>query len=287
MKEFIISIDSVSDLPIKYLSQNNVLVHELKYILDDKEYNSIMTEEEMKGFYKILKEGALPTTSALNPLYIKELFIKYIEKGYDILHISFSSGLSSCYNNAIIAAEETLEEYPNSKVIVIDTLSVTSGEGIIVKKAIELKKEGKTIEQVRDWIEDNKKRVIHEFVVSDLAHLVRGGRLSKPSAVIGGMLHIQPLLKLNDEGKIVPFEKVRGRRKALNTLVDNMKNQISSDTDTVLICHADCEEDAIYIKERIKEKYNINEIIITYMSPIIASHTGQGCVVFSYLGKHR
>lgn len=287
IKEFIISTDSVSDLPLEYLEKNNVVINELNYILDGEEYNSIMPVEGIKRFYKDIKSGGLPTTSALNPTAAKEKFKENIENGYDVIHISFSSGLSSSYNNAVLGANQVMEEFPDAKVIVVDALSVTSGQGIIVKKAVELKKEGMSIDQIKEWIEENKKMVIHEFTVSDLGHLVRGGRLSKSSAIIGGILHINPLLKLDDNGKIVAFGKVRGRKKALNTLVDNMKEQINEQTDTVLICHADCEEDAKYVKNRIEEKYKIKEIIINYMSPVIGTHTGQGCVVFSYIGKHR
>lgn len=287
IKEFIISTDSVSDLPLEYLEENNVVINELNYILDGEEYNSIMSVEGIKKFYKDIKSGGLPTTSALNPTAAKEKFKENIENGYDVIHISFSSGLSSSYNNAVLGANQVMEEFPDAKVIVVDALSVTSGQGIIVKKAVELKKEGMSIDQIKEWIEENKKMVIHEFTVSDLGHLVRGGRLSKSSAIIGGILHINPLLKLDDNGKIVAFGKVRGRKKALNTLVDNMKEQINEQTDTVLICHADCEEDAKYVKNRIEEKYKIKEIIINYMSPVIGTHTGQGCVVFSYIGKHR
>ena len=202
MREFIISTDSTNDLPETYLKENNIAVHPLYYIIDDKEYIPGVEDMPVKEFYRSLKEGKMPTTSASNPINIIAKFQKEINEGHDILHLSFSSGLSSSYNNARMCAEKLMEEEPGSKIIVIDTLSGTVGQGILLMKAVEMKKAGKTIDEIAKWLNMHKQHVIHEFTVSDLNHLFRGGRLSRASALVGTMLSIQPILHMDDEGKL-------------------------------------------------------------------------------------
>ena len=206
----------------------------------------------------------------------------------DILHISFSSGLSSSYNTTQICAESVMEEFPEAKIIVVDSLSGTVGQGFLVMKAVDMKKQGKTIDEIATWLNENKKHVIHEFIVSDLNHLFRGGRLSKTQALVGTMLNIQPILHMDDEGKLANIGKVRGRKKALHVLADNIeKNADVKNLKEVFISHGDCIEDAQYLADRIKHKYGIENIMIQDICPTIGAHTAQGTVVVAYFGDKR
>lgn len=288
MRKFIISTDSTDDLPETYLKENNISVHPLYYIVDDEEYIPGTKDMPVKDFYKALKEGKMATTSAANPINIIARFQREVNKGYDILHLSFSSGLSSSYNNAKMCAEKIMEEEPNCKIIVVDTLSGTVGQGILLMKAIEMKKEGKNIDEIAEWLNMHKKHVIHEFTVSDLNHLFRGGRLSKTSALLGTMLNIQPILHMDEEGKLSAIGKVRGRKKALHTLIDNIEKKTDIKTlKQVFISHGDCIKDAEYVAEKIKQKYGIEDIIIQDICPTIGAHTSQGAVVVAYIGNNR
>lgn len=288
MRDFIISTDSTADLPTKYLEENNIVVHPLYYIVDGKEYIPGVDDMPVKDFYQALRDGKMPTTSASNPINIISRFQKEINEEHDILHLSFSSGLSSSYNNAQMCAEKIMEEEPESKIIVVDTLSGTVGQGILLMHAVDMKKQGKTIEEIAKWLNDNKKHVIHEFTVSDLNHLYRGGRLSKASAVLGTMLNIQPILHMDDKGGLAAIGKVRGLKKALHTLVDNIEKKSDvTNLKQVFISHGDCIEDAEYVAEKIKQKYGVDDFLISDICPTIGAHTAQGAVVVAYLGNNR
>lgn len=288
MRNFIISTDSTGDLPSSYLEENNILVHPLYYIVDGEEYIPGVKDMPIKDFYQALKNGKMPTTSAANPENVMEKMKEQVKKGYDILHISFSSGLSSSYNTTEICAESVMEEFPESKIIVVDSLSGTVGQGFLVMKAVEMKRQGKTIDEIASWLNENKKRVIHEFIVSDLNHLFRGGRLSKTKALLGTMLNIQPILHMDDEGKLANIVKVRGRKKALHVLADNIeKNSDVKNLKEIFISHGDCIEDARYLADRIKNKYGIENIMIQDICPTIGAHTAQGTVVVAYFGEKR
>ena len=288
MRNFIISTDSTGDLPSSYLEENNILVHPLYYIVDGEEYIPGVKDMPVKDFYQALKNGKMPTTSAANPENVMEKMKEQVEKGYDILHISFSSRLSSSYNTTEICAESVMEEFPESKIIVVDSLSGTVGQGFLVMKAVEMKNQGKTIDEISTWLNENKKHIIHEFIVSDLNHLFRGGRLSKSQAVIGTVLNINPILHMDDQGKLANISKVRGRKKALNVLADNIeKNADIKKLKEVFISHGDCIDDAEYLADRIKNKYGIKNIMIQDICPTIGAHTAQGTVVVAYFGDKR
>lgn len=286
--EFIISTDSTEDLPETYLKENNISVHPLYYIVDNEEYIPGVKDMPVKDFYRSLKEGKMPTTSASNPINIIARFQKEVNNGYDILHLSFSSGLSSSYSNAKMCAEKIMQEEPEVKIEVVDTLSGTVGQGILLINAVEMKKAGKNIDEIAEWINTHKKQVIHEFTVSDLNHLFRGGRLSKASAVLGTILNIQPILHMDNEGKLAAIGKVRGRKKALNTLIDNIAKKTDiKELKQVFISHGDCIEDAEYVAQKIKQKYGVKDIIIQDICPTIGAHTAQGAVVVAYMGYNR
>lgn len=288
MKDFIISTDATADLPLFYVKENSIEIHPIYYIVDEKEYGLGLSELSPKDFYENMRKGKMPTTSSSNPQYITKLMNEQVNRGYDVLHISFSSALSCSYNNAVVCARNIMEEVPDANILVVDSLCATAGQGLMVHKAVQLKKQGKTIEEIAEWIKENRKHFVHQFIVNDLFHLVRGGRLSKSTAFFGTALRIQPLLHLNDEGKICNIGKIRGRKKALNTLVDNIEEKvIGLELDTVFISHSDCIEEAMYVADKIKDRYGIDDILINDIGPAIGAHTGVGTVVVAYFGNQR
>ena len=288
MRDFIISTDSTADLSPNYIKENNVVIYPLYYNIDGTEYIPGIYDISVKEFYASMKNGKLPTTSAANPQYVMEQMRKAVDSGYDVLHISLSSGLSSSYNNTAMCAQNIMEETKEATVIVIDSLCATVGQGLLVHKAVQMKKERKTIHEIAEWLNDKKKHIVHQFIVDDLFHLFRGGRVSKSAALVGTMLKVQPILFLNDEGKIEPMGKIRGRKKALNTLVDNISKKTNEiEISEVFISHADCIEDAEYVAERIKTKYDVKKSIINDICPTVGAHTGRGVVVATYFGNKR
>lgn len=287
MREFIITADSTVDLPKSYLQEKGVLVITLSYIIDGETYKDMegLSHEE---FFGKIREGAMPTTSQVNPEEAKEIFESIVKEGKDILHLGFSSGLSGTYNSARIAAEELMEEYPERKIIAIDSLCASMGQGLLLYKAIELKEKGKTMEEIAEWIEENKLHICHNVVVDDLNHLHRGGRVSKTTAVLGSMVKIKPLLNVDNNGNLSVIGKERGRKKALHAIVDRMEKQIAGyDNDIVMITHADCIEDAEYVKKQIEERFGIHKFMINGLGTVIGSHTGPGVVAIFFMGNER
>lgn len=288
MHKFIISTDTTSDLPADFVKENNIDIHSLYYSIDDVVYgpDNTLSDEE---FYKKMRNGAMPTTMACNPEAIYNIFKKRIEEGYDILHIAFSSALSCTYNNCIIAINDLKEEYPDAKIVLIDSLSASLGEGLIVYRAVQLKKEGKSIDEITDYINSHLMNFAQYFTVDDLDHLYRGGRISKSTALIGSLAGIKPVLYINEEGKLVPDGKVRGRKKALSSLVDKIVQTSGSFKDEagiVFIGHSDCIEDAQFVADKIKDATGLDSLI-TYLSPIVGTHTGPGTVAVFFMAESR
>ena len=289
MSEYVITTDNNSDLPEKYLKDHGVGCMYLSYSMDGKNYTheNFLPEHE---FYEAMRNGSMPTTAQVNPENAKALLEPYLKEGKDILHIAFSSGLSGTYNSSRIAAEELMEEYPDRKIIVVDSLSASLGQGLLVWLAQQKKELGQTLEEVADWAEKNKLKMVHLFTVDDLNHLYRGGRVSRTTAIVGSMLNIKPVLHVDNEGKLTAIGKVRGRKKALQELVKLMDEKIGSfgaDCDTIFISHGDCEQDAQYVAAKVKEKYNIKNIIINQVSATIGAHSGPGTMALFFVGDVR
>ena len=285
MREFVITADSTVDLPKQFLEEKQVPVVSLSYIIDGATYKDGegLTSKE---FYDKIREGAMPTTSQVNPEQARDLFEPILKEGKDILHIAFTSGLSGTYNSCRIAAEELSEEYPDRKIVVVDSLCAASGEGLLLYKALELKEQGKTMDEIVAWVEENKLHVCHDVTVDDLFHLHRGGRVSKTSAVLGTIIKIKPIIHVNEEGKLIVIGKERGRKKALQTLVERMEEKSQGfDNDIVMITHGDALEDAEYVKGLIKEKFGITNIMINPLGTVIGSHTGPGVIALFYMGN--
>ena len=208
----------------------------------------------------------------------------------DVYIITLSSHLSGSYNSARLAAEELSEKYPDRKIIVIDSLCASLGEGLLVHKAVTLKEQGHTLEETADWLESNKLHLVHNFTVNDLFHLYRGGRVSKTAAFLGTMISLKPLLHVDDEGHLIPLSKVRGRKKSLIALVDAMEKQIGSwrdKNDIIFISHGDCIEDAQYVADLIKDRFGYESFLINHVGPTIGAHTGPGVVALFYMGDYR
>lgn len=289
MREFVITTDSNSDLPINYIEENHIGVIPHYYMVEDEVYGDDK-ELTIKEFYDAMRCQKKVGTMASNPAVIEETFLKYEKEGKDVLHISFSSALSGGCSNVQMVASQIMEEYPQMKIVVIDTLSVSLGEALMIMKAVALKKEGMSLEETVDCLNQMIPHLCVQFTVDDLNHLYRGGRLSKTSAVLGTVVNIKPILYVDETGKLVALSKVRGRKKSLSTLADNLKDRLGSFRDQQIaigIAHGDCEEDALYLKQILKERFGFQDFLIVPVGPSIGAHSGPGAMGLIFLGEHR
>lgn len=272
-----------------FLVENDVCVIPHYYTIEEEMYGEDK-ELTVREFYDAMRAGKKAATMASNPAVILERFGEIAKQGKDILHISFSSALSSGYNNIVNGANEIMEEYPETKIIVIDTLSASLGEGMMIQKALEMKREGKSLEETAEWVKVNSPHINIQFTVDDLNFLYRGGRLSKSSAILGTVINIKPILYFNKEGKLVALDKVRGRKKSLATLVDNMAARLGDYKDKqvfVGIVHGDCEEEAQNVASMITERLGYTNIVIRPIGPSIGAHSGPGAIGVIFLGNEK
>lgn len=290
MNQFLITTDTTADLPEEYLQQHNIGVMSLTYTLEGVTYDRDHPMD-VKDFYATMRNGSLPTTSQVNPETAKEILKNIAEKNQcDILHIAFSSGLSGSYGSVCIAAEMLEEEHFPYRIIVVDSLCASLGEGLLVHKAVTMMEQGASLDETAKWVEENKLHIVHNFTVDDLNHLYRGGRVSKTAAFLGTIVNIKPILHVDNEGHLIPLSKVRGRKKSLITLVDSMEQQMGSYRDQnniVFISHGDCIEDANYVASLIKERFGIDSFLINYVGPTIGAHSGPGTMALFYMGEYR
>lgn len=287
MREFVITVNSTVDLPKEWLEERHVPVMPLKYTIDGETYPD-MDGLSAKEFFQKLREGHMSVTSQINPDEAREMLEPIVKEGKDILHLAFSSGLSGTYNSMRIAAEELSEEYPDAKIVVIDTLCACMGEGLLLHKALQLKKQGKTLDEIAAWVEENKLHICHNVTVDDLNHLHRGGRISKTAAVLGTLVQVKPIIHVDNDGKLQVIGKERGRRKSLNKIVDMSVEQAKGwENDLVMITHGDCLEDAQYVEKRVKEKMGVENVLINNIGTVIGSHTGPGVVAVFCMGNKR
>ncbi|MBE5930604.1 MAG: DegV family protein [Lachnospiraceae bacterium] len=285
--KYIISTDSTADLPASYVKEHDIAIQFLSYAFGDTVYG-LNNQLDPHDFYDRMRSGEMPTTNACIPDEVQNSFEAYLKEGYDILHISFSSGLSASHNNARIAANELAEQYPDRKIILVDSLCASLGQGLFVHYAVTMKEQGKSIEEVAAWLEENKLHLCHQFTVDDLFHLHRGGRVSKATAIIGTLINVKPVLHVDNEGHLTSVCNVRGRKKALLKLVELMGEQIDGyQNDIVFISHGDCLEDAEFVAAQVKERFGIQNFLIDYVSPTIGAHSGPGTVALFYLGNTR
>ena len=283
---FKILTDSCCDLSAEMAARLELSVVQLSIEMD----GSIYTGEDMspKELYDHLRGGKLPKTSAVNPEGWAEKMRPILGSGEDLLVLSFSSGLSATYQSAVIAAEELRDEFHDRKLIVIDTLCASRGQGLLVHRAAELRDAGKSIEETAAWVEEHKLQLCHWVTVEDLMHLKRGGRIGAATAVVGTMLNIKPIIRVDDAGKLENLAKCRGRKAALNYLLDRMaESWIPELNETVYIGHGDCMADAEYLKKEIQSRFGVKEVLIDYVGAVIGAHTGPGVAFIAYFGKNR
>lgn len=289
MRDYVIATESNADLETAYVKEHDICVIPHYYTLDDDMYGE---EKELTPheFYDEMRAGKKAGTMASNPAVILDRFEKIANDGKDILFISFSSALSSGINNIKNGADEVMEAHPEMKIEVIDTLSASAGEAMMIRKAVEMRAQGKSMDETAAWVKENVKYLCALFTVEDLQYLYRGGRLSRSSAILGGMINIKPVLHINDEGKLVPLEKVRGRKKSLAVLLDRMEEQIGSFRDKQImpsVIHGDCEEDANAVAQQMKERFGFADVHVAQLGPSIGAHSGPGTIALLFMGEKR
>ena len=287
MRDYIITVNSTVDTGKEWLKERNVPVIPLKYTIDGQEYTDMYGLSD-KEFFQKLREGKMSVTSQINPEEAKEMLEPYVKEGKDVLHLAFSSALSGTCNSMKIAAEELQEEYPEAKVIVVDTLCACMGEAMLLYYALKQKEAGKTIEEVAQWVEENKLHVCHNVTVDDLFHLHRGGRVSKTAAVLGTMGKVKPISHMDDNGALQVIGKERGRKKSLHKIVDMAVERSKGwDNEIIMITHGDCLEDAEYVAKLVREKMGVENVFIHNIGTVIGSHTGPGVVATFCMGNKR
>ena len=287
MNDYIIITDSSCDLPESIVEEFGIKVITLDFIIEgeDAQKNDSM---DAKSFYKILRTGKMITTAAVSIDRFLGVFEPILKEGKDVLYLGFSSGLSGTYNAGAVAAGELAEKYPERKIFTVDTLAASMGQGLLVWYAVNMKKDGKSIEEVRDFIEGNKLKLAHWFTVNDLFFLKRGGRVSAATAILGTALQIKPVLHVDDAGKLISVSKVRGRKSSIDALFAKIKDTaINVSEQTVFISHGDCIEDAEYLADKIKSELGAKEVIISYVGPVIGAHSGPGTLALFFMATKR
>ena len=289
MEDFKIITDTTADLPESYIRENELGIMVVPYIMDGIPQGE-ERKMEVKEFYDRMRGGMMPTTSQINPETAKEYLNGFLEESRQLLVLSFSSGLSGTCGNVSLAAREIMEERPDCRIVVADTLCASLGEGLLVHKAVQLKKAGKSLDETAQWVEAHKENLVHVFTVDDLFHLHRGGRVSKATAIVGTLAGIKPLLHVDEQGHLTAVGKVRGRKKSLQSLVDMMEKQVGSwrdKNDCIFISHGDCAEDADYVKQLIEERFGRKDFLINEIGPTIGTHSGPGTIALFFMGDVR
>lgn len=290
MGDYKIISDSTCDLSPELIQELDVDIIPMEFSVGESSYHNYPDERELSShqFYDCLRAGGTSITNQITPVIFHEVFEPVLQAGNDLLYIAFSSGLSGTCNNARITAQELGEKYPDRKIIVVDSLAASMGEGLLVYHAAKKKAEGQSIEEVRDWLLLNRSRLAHWFTVDDLNHLKRGGRVSGAAALVGTVLGIKPVLHVDDDGHLIPMEKVRGRRQSLDGLVDHMAEKVENpEEQMIFISHGDCLEDALYVAEQVKKRFSVKAQKINPIGPVIGTHSGPGTVALFFLGKDK
>ena len=289
MRYYTIVTDSSCDLPAPLLEKMGIRVVPLAVNLDGKTYFNYPDGRAIgfEEYYAQLRSGKQATTSAVNMSLFRTVMEAELIAGHDVLYLGFSSGLSGTFNAGAMAARELQEEYPEFELIAVDTLCACMGQGLMVYLAALEKAGGKSMHEVRDFVEAQKLHICHWYTVDDLQHLKRGGRIGGTTARLGTMLNIKPVMNMDNEGKLAAVSKARGRAAALRALVDKMGEQaIEPEKQTVFIAHADCYDDAHKVAEMVHERFG-SKSLINYIGPVIGAHAGPGTVALFFVGKER
>lgn len=282
--------DSSCGLSDLYIRQHNLHVLPLTYMVDDVQYPCYVPGKEFDGpaFYNLLRSGKEITTSLPNMNESVTILKDLARTGDDLLYIGFSSALSGTCQCVSLIMSQLSFEFPDQHFYAVDTLGASLGEGLLVHYAVEMAEQGSTIEEVRDWVENNKLHLAHWFTVDDLMYLFRGGRVTKSSAYAGTLLNVKPVLHMDDRGHLIPTAKVRGRKKSLIAVVDHMDNALEPVKDQkIFIVHSDCPDEASFVADRIKSVYGCKDIEIGYLDPVIGAHCGPGTIGLFYLAEKR
>lgn len=290
MGDYVIVTDSSCDLSAEMADELELSVLPLSFSIGGKEYLNYLDGREMPvtEFFRRLRLGEPASTAAVNvDAFVREME-PILQSGKDILNIAFSSGLSNTCHAAQMACAELAEKYPERKVVAVDSLSASLGQGMLIYYAVQKKRAGLTIEQLRDWVEENRLHMCHWFTVDDLNHLKRGGRVSATTALIGTMLSIKPVLHVDNEGHLINMGKTRGRRASLDALVDHMAETATDPQDqTVFISHGDALADAEYVASEIKRRLGVKNVVINTIGPVVGTHSGPGTLALFFFGSHR
>lgn len=290
---FILTCCSTADMTPEYFEKRNIPYTCFHYSMDGKEYIDDLGQTiPFEEFYSKIDKGSMPTTSQINADQFTEFFEPMLKEGKDILHLSFSSGLSGCVNSARIASEQLLEKYPERKLVVIDSLGACMGYGMLVDMTADLRDSGKTIDEAAAWVEENRLKIHHWFFSTDLTHFKRGGRISAASCIAGTVLNICPLMNVDENGKLVQIEKVRGKKKVIEKIVERMEENAENGLEynrKCYVAHSGVAEDAQKVADMISERFpNLAEpVTVSSIGTVIGCHTGRGTVAVFFYGKQR
>ncbi len=290
LRDYMIVTDSCSDLGQEMIDELGIHCIPMIFNLEGKQYRNWPDGRELsfEMFYERLRAGVMSSTAQVNVAEFMDIFRGILQKGMDVLYLGFSSGLSGTVNSARMAAEELGEEFPDGKVIVVDTLCASLGEGLLVWHVAQRKKAGDDLETAAKWAEDNKMNLVHWFTVDDLNFLKRGGRLSGATAFFGTMLNIKPVLHVDNDGHLIAMEKVRGRKQSLNALVDHMEATAFDPAEQmVFISHGGAKEDLDYVADEVKRRLGVTRVYTNFIGPIVGSHSGPGTIALFFLGSKR
>ena len=288
MMSYKIITDSCCDFTKQQYQDLDLTYVPLTLLYKGESFDSFTEVDELHAFYDGIRAGEMPTTSAVNPDGWERIMRPILEEGKDVLCLAFSSGLSTTYQSAVIAANELKEEFPDRTIHVIDTLCAALGQGLLVMHACKRRDAGMGLEELTAWVEENKHHVCHWVTVDDLSHLKRGGRISGATAFVGTMLNIKPIIHIDAEGRLVNVGKCRGRKAATDFIAAKVSELGEGfDNSTVFVAHGDCPEDAAALEALVKEKCGVKNVITGYVGPVIGAHTGPGVLVLFFMGSHR
>ncbi len=283
--------DSSCNLSEALIDEFGLEILPLTFMVDGKQRQSYLKGQvtDLKQFYTMMREGKVITTSLPNLADSEELFTQILEAGNDVLYLGFSSGLSGTYEGMATLATGLRERFPERTFECIDTFAASLGEGLLIYHACKLKQEGKSLQEVAEWVRSNRLKLAHWFTVDDLMFLYRGGRVSRTAAFAGQLLKIKPVLHVDDEGHLIPMEKARGRKKSIQALVDHMEKTANPPvTEQVIgISHGDCPEDVEYLQKLITERFGETQYLVNYVDPVIGAHSGPGTLALFYLATSR
>ena len=289
MKDFVIMTDSCCDLPKEYVYENNIPFAKLPFSYNGNEFlDDLGQTVSQKQFFDDLRAGALANTSQANSESFYNIFKSAAEQNKDVVYVGVSSGLSGTYNSANIGKVTTLEEFPNTRIYLIDVLTASLGQGLMVMKAVEMKKNGSSAQEIVTEIQNTIQNLNTYITVDDLNFLKRGGRISNVAATLGIVLHIKPIITINHEGKVMPILKIRGRKKSLTKIAELVRDKIRNpETQTIAICHGDCIEDAERLKAEILQIVKVKEVMIHFIGPVVGRFSGPGGMGVFFVGEAR